>query len=230
MKLYNNSSYNYTAFINGREYIFNKKDTIEFNCNGPTRVDLIFRHKSSVFLNIFDIFLQMFIGDSTITLSYCDYSFLIRSCNEEMIYIENNVWNPRDQLSIYSCYADSDVINENYTMHDYKRLKRKHRNIHMFVTSLPVIGILLLVLAFIFEPAMPFIFGFLVWFVLFPVASIKEMKRFKDATEANLVNQTLCRYANERRKGEILVSEDISRTGKFVGKILNKMFKLDEDN
>lgn len=171
----------------------------------------------------------MFIGDSTITLSYCDYSFLIRNCNEEVVTLKDNIWNPRDQLSIYSCYADADVTNENYIIHDYKKLKRKHRNMHMFVTSLPVIGIVFLVLALTLDSSLPFIFCFFGWFILFPVASVKEMKRFKDVTEPDLINQTLCRYADERRKGKIFVSEDTSKTGKFFERIIGKMFKFDEE-
>lgn len=228
MKLYNKTSYKYTAFINGREYFVDKKATLEFECSEPTRIDLISCHKNRVFLNLLDVLLQMFIGDSTITLAYCDYSFLIQNCNQEVIVLKNNTWNPRDQLNIYSCYADADVTNENYSIHNYKRLKRKHRNMHIFVTSLPIIGILLLALALIFDP-IPFIFSFFVWFVLFPVASVKEMKRFKDATEPDLINLTLRQYADERRKGKIFVSEDTSKTGKFFEKIIGKMFKFDEE-
>lgn len=55
MKIYNDSSYSFTAFINGREYIINKKAAIEFDYHEPTRVDLISRKKNRVFLNILDL-------------------------------------------------------------------------------------------------------------------------------------------------------------------------------
>lgn len=230
MKIYNNTSNRYIAFVNGREYFLNRKAFIEFDCNGPTKVDLIPQHKNRVFLNILDLFLEMFIGDSTLTLAYCRYSFLITNCNQEVIELKNSIWNPRDQLTIYSCYANTDVANEYYEIHNFQKLKRKHSNMHIFVTSLPVIGILLLALALIFYPGIPFFIAFIGWFFLFPFSSVKEMKRFKEVTEPNLINQTLCHYADELRKGKVFVSEDTSKTGKFAEKILGKMFKFDEEN
>ena len=229
MKIHNNTSNKYTAFINGREYILNRKAFIEFDFDGTTKVDLIPRHKNRVFLNLLDLFLQMFIGDSTLTFAYCRYSFLIQNCNQNVIAIENNIWNPRDQLTIYACYADADVANEHYEINHFQKLKRKHRNMHIFVTSLPIIGVLIIALAFILEPVLPLIVCFLIWFFLFPFASVKEIKRFKQATEPNQINQTLCRYADELRKGAVYVSEDTSKTGKFIEKILGKMFKFDEE-
>lgn len=229
MKLYNDTSYKYTAFINGKEYFLDRKSTIAFECNTPTRVVLTAKDKNRVFINVFDLLLEMFFGSSTVTLAYCDYAFTIKDYAKDVITLKDNSWNPREQLGIHSCYADCEVENEQYTIHNFQKLNRKHRNMHIFVTSLLPVGIFLLILMLIFKAELPFILAFFVWFLIFPALGVKEMKRFKEATEPDLLNQTLCRYAGERKQGKVFVSEDTSKTGKFINNIIGKMFKFDED-
>lgn len=63
MKIYNNSSYRYTAIINGEKYNFNKKAIVEFNCTESADIKLISQHNSTICLNWIDIILGLFSGD-----------------------------------------------------------------------------------------------------------------------------------------------------------------------
>ena len=224
MKLQNDTTYEYSALIDGREYFLGKKSAIEFLCNENTRT----MNKSSVHINWLDIFFQMFGGDSTITKLYCDYSFQVKDSSVPFIKLKDNYWHPREQLSIHACYADDgSVINESYSIPHLDRIKKKHRNLHLYVTSLLPVGIILLFCMLFFEPLFSAL-GFILWFFFFPFLSIKEIKRFKEATKPDYVNNELCRYAVERRTGDRMFGDDTSKTGKFVEKVLGKMFKFDD--
>ena len=229
MKIHNNTLYKYTAFINGREFNLNRNSIIEFECDKPIKIDLISKNKNRVFINILDVFLGLFWGGSTLTIVYCDYSFLIRNCDINEISLKNNSWNPRDQITINSCYADIEVDEENYAIHNFNKIKKKHRNFHLFISSFLPVGIILFILCFLFTNPSVFIILFSAWLGLFGIPSFIEISRLDEFSNQAYVNQTLCRYADELRKGAVYVSEDTSKTGKFIGKILGKMFKFDEE-
>lgn len=229
MKLYNDTSYRYKAVINGKEYNFDKKTQLDLDCSDCEKIVLKCRNKSTVHLDWMAIILGVFFGDSTVAMLYCDYSFEIQNCDDTIISIKNNDWHPREQLGIHSCYADADVTGEEYTVPDISKIKRKHRNLHLFVSSLFPVGIILLILCFFFSPPALFILLFLIWLFVFAVPSIKEIKRFKKATAQNTLNQTLYKYANERRIGGKNYNETTSKTGRLIGKVLHKMFKFDEE-
>lgn len=229
MKIYNNTSYKYKAIIDGKEYDFNQKSTLSFDCREHVQVVLKCRNRSSVHLNWLDIIIGVFFGDSTVATLYCDYSFQIQDCNECTITINSKAWNPREQLGIYYCYADTNITNENYIVSDISRIKRKHRNLHLFVSSLLPVGIVFLILCFLTNQPAIFIILFVFWLLIYGLPGIKEIKRFKKDTEPEYINQKLCTYANYHRKGGTNYDETTSKTGRFVSKVLNKMFKFDEE-
>lgn len=230
MKIHNKTWYKYKAYINGREYYLDKKATIEFDGRGRTSVYLKCLNKSSVHMNWLELLiLGGFLGDCTSAKLYYDYSFQVENCSEATITLDFNIWNPREQVSIRSCYSDIDVLNESYVMPNFQKIAKKHTRFHMFVSSLLPIGILLLVLCFLFTNPILFIVLFALWLLIFGLPSFKEIKRFEEFTNQDYVIQTLCRYANERRKNKYFISEDTSKRGKFFENIIGKMFKFDEE-
>ncbi len=230
MKLHNKTIYNYKAIINGTEYYFNKGDIINFEYSEKTKVELKCLKKPSVHLDwLTIIFLQMFFGSTTITNIYADYSFVISSDECEIIEIKYNDWTPREQININTCYADADVTDEEYKLPLLEKVRKKHKNLHLFISNALPLGIACLVLCFFMDPPTLFIILFIVWLLLFELPGLKEIKRFKQIMKPDLLNEKLCEYAVNRRKHNYEFNEDLSRTGKFVQKIINKMFKFDED-
>ena len=75
MKLYNDTKYNYRAIINDIEYDFKKGTNVEVEDKENTKVLLMCQGKSSVHINILDLLLGVFFGDSTVTMLYADYYF-----------------------------------------------------------------------------------------------------------------------------------------------------------
>lgn len=43
------------------------------------------------------------------------------------------------------------------------------------------------------------------------------------------MNEKLCEYANSRRTEKVTLTENTSKTSKFMEKIIGKMFKVDEE-
>ena len=230
MKLHNKTIYNYKAMINGNEYSFDKGDIIDFEYSENTVVELKCLKKPSVHLDWLQIiFLQMFFGSTTITNIYADYSFVINSNEYEIIEINNNDWNLKEQININTCYADVGVTDEEYKLPSLKKVRKKHKNFHLFVSNALPLGIGCFVLCFFTDPPTPFIILFIVWLLMFELPGIKEIKRFKQIMKPDFLNEKLCEYAENKRKHIFESDRDLSKTGKFAIKIINKMFKFDED-
>lgn len=230
MKLHNKTLYNYKAVINGREFDFKKDATIELENTETTRVQLKCLEKSSVHLDWLSIiFLHYFFGSTTLTNIYADYSFEIENDINETVEIKYNDWCPREQINIKSCFANADVINEEYTLPQLDRVKKKHLLLHLFVSSAPLLGIACLVLAFLTDPPVLFIVLFFVWLLIFELPSLKEIKRFKQVMKPDYLNEKMCEYAVKSRAQGVIFKEDTSKTEKFMNKIMGKMFKFNED-
>ncbi|MGN0535113.1 MAG: hypothetical protein ACI4IR_03830 [Eubacterium sp.] len=230
MKLHNKTLYNYKAVINGREFDFKKDATIELEHTKNTRIQLKCLEKSSVHLDWLSIiFLHYFFGSTTLTNIYTDYSFEIENDINETIEIKYNDWCPREQINIKSCFADADVINEEYTLPQLDRVKKKHLLLHLFVSSAPLLGIACLVLVFLTDPPALFIVLFFIWLLMFEIPGHKEIKRFKQVMKPEYLNEKMCEYAVKSRAQGVTFKEDTSKTGKFMNKIIGKMFKFDED-
>ena len=229
MKIYNGTSYNYKAIVNGKEYDFDIKTALDVENNSSLNVDLICMNKNSVHLNWLDVILGVFFGDSTVTAIHCDYSFQINDNQETTITIKNNNWHSKEQLFLNSCYADVCVNDEKYILPDISKIRRKHTNLHLFVSSLLPIGILLIILMFIISPPGLPILLFFIWIFVFGIPSIKEVKKFKRAVSQENINQILTDSANEHRQGTVYPDYPASKSGKLVEKILNKMFKFNEE-
>lgn len=228
MILKNNTYCDYIAVINEKEYPLDKKESINIDAQIGANITIKSTKKDSIHLDIIALILGVFSGDDTVTFVNTDYHFTVEN-DCECITIIDNKWNPRTQIGIYSCYADSNVTNECYTMPNIKKTRKKHRLIHLFFSSALPIELVLIILCFLTDPPYLFVILFILLFVWFTLPSFKEIKRFKKITESNYINTKLCEYANERRNNGKSYDEDMSKTGKFVGKILNKMFKFDED-
>lgn len=226
MKLYNDTKYNYRAIINDIEYDLRKGTNIEVEDKENTKVLLMCQGKSSVHINILDLLLGVFFGDSTVTMLYADYYF--ETEKSDSITIKCNDWNEREQFSVYACYADAGVTKESYEITNLEKIKKKHTLLHLFVTSLFPVGIILLLLCFILSPPYPFILLFAIWFFIFGLPSLKEIKRFKKETTNEYINQMLCERAVMRRNNENY-DADTSKSSKFINGILKKMFKFDEE-
>lgn len=229
MELYNSTSYKYKAIIDGKECDLPSKSSVHFDYNEGMKVDLISLDKPWVHINWLDvIILQMFFGSTTYTRMYSDYSFVI---NEECDRIElgYNDWSVRDQININTVYAKSNVTDEEYRISNFDKVKKKHKRLHMLVSNAWPIGVGTLLACFLTDPPHLFIVLFLVWLIVFEIPSLKEIKRFNQVIKFDFINEKLCEYAQRRRVETITITDDTSKTGKIVGKILDKMFKFDED-
>lgn len=190
--------------------------------------------KDSVSIDISDVILGLFFGDSTLTKVYCDYEIKLKRLNAENITIilEENRWCPRTQVSFFSACAISEnceTIDNLFAAKNLEKTRKKHKRIHSFVTSLLPLGIILFACIFIFSPPAASILFFFFWALIFAFPSFKEIKRFKELSDPNLINEKLTAHAKYRREhGEDFFDWD-SRTDKFFKKILDKMFKPNED-
>ncbi len=230
MRLHNKTKYNYIAVINGKKYSFDKNDILDFEYLENTKVELKCQEKSSTHLDWLSIIaLQMFFGSTTITNIYADYSFVINSDENQVIEIVYNDWAPREQINIKACCAGTNVVNEEYRLPELGKIKKKHRNFHHFVSNALPLGIACLVFCFLTDPPILFIILFIVWLLMFEFPSLKEIKRFKQIADPKYLNDKLCEYAINKRQYGFNHNEDVSKTGKFMQKIIKKMFKFDED-
>lgn len=228
MIIKNNTANDYIAVIEGREYTLNGKSSINVLISGKTDIEIRGTQKDSVHLDFLDIILGLFMGDSTYAKINTDYHF---TASEEYGYItiKDNVWYARDQLTIEACCAEEYVTNESYTMPGLRKAAKKHKLLHLLVTSLPVVPIVLIILCFISDPPALWIVLFVLWFIIYGLPSFGEIKKFRKTTKPDFVNEKLCEFASRRRTEGDSFNSDSSAMGKFMTKILDKMFKPDED-
>ena len=230
MKLYNSTLYNYRAIIGNKEYELKGRAAIEFDCSDNTRVELINLNKSSVHMDwIQIILLQMLFGSTTLTKIYTNYSFVINDTSIDEIKLNYNDWSPREQIDIKSCYAQTNVSDESYSLPQLENVRKKHKILHLFVSNALPIGITVLILCFFTDPPYLFLLLFALWLIIFEIPSLKEIKRFKELMVPSYLNEKLCEYANSRRREKITFTDDTSKTGRFMEKVIGKMFKLDGD-
>lgn len=230
MKLQNSTLYNYRATIDNKEYELKGNSSIEFDCAQNTKVELINLNKSSVHMDwIQIILLQMLFGSTTLTKIYTNYSFVINDTSIETIKLDYNDWSPREQIDIKSCYAHANVSDESYSLPQLEKIRKKHKSLHLFVSNALPIGIAVLVLCFFTDPPYLFLLLFALWLIVFEIPSLKEIKRFKELMVPSYLNEKLCEYANSRRTEAITFTEDTSKTGKYIKKIIGKMFRFDEE-
>lgn len=230
MKLNNSTSYNYRAIIDNKEYELKGKTSIEFDCTQNTRIELKCLNKSSVHMDWLEIILlQMLFGSTTLTTIYTDYYFVINDTSIESITLGCNNWSPREQIKINSCYANAEVSDELYSLPQLDMVRKKHKRLHLFVSNALPIGIATLVLCFFTDPPYLFLLLFALWLIVFEIPSLKEIKRFKELMNPNYLNEKLCEYANSRRTETITFTEDTSKTGKLIEKIIGKMFRFNEE-
>lgn len=164
-----------------------------------------------------------------VTILYPDYSFKAFNNNNETIIINDNNWHLREQLSFNACYAEGEIADEKFTISDLQKTRKKHRNLHLFLTSLFPVGLIILLLCFFLESQGVLIFLFIIWALVFEIPSIKEICKFSKNTDIAFMNQKLCEYADKRRKGIKCPDTGNSKSGKLISKILNKMFRFDEE-
>lgn len=227
MKLKNRTIYNYDALINGNKYRLKSGDVITFECEAGTNVQLICTNKSYVHLDWLDILiLGMFIGSTTITGIYANYSFDIIDPNEEIIELDYNDWCIRSTININSVYAMQNVSNEQFSLPTLKKTRKKHKLLHMFVSNALPVGITDFILCFFYDPPYLFIILLILWLLLFELPSLKERKRFRQIMDGDELCKKLDEYAKERRIKPFVFGEDTSKTGKIFEKILDKMFKF----
>lgn len=230
MKLQNSTLYNYCAIIDGREYELKGRTTIEFDCTENTKVELINLNKSSVHMDWLQIILlQMLFGSTTLTKIYTNYSFVINDTSIETIKLDYNDWSPREQINIKSCYAHANVSQESYSLPELKKVRKKHKLLHLFVSNALPVGIAALVMCFFTDPPYLFIILFAIWLLVFEIPSLKEIKRFKQLMKPSYLNEKLCEYANSRRAEKFTFTENTSKTSRFMEKVIGKMFKFDEE-
>ena len=165
MILKNESHNGYIAIVNGIEYPLNKKSSISIDATKGTEITIKSTKKDTVHFDIFAIILGVFTDDDTVTFINTDYNFSVENDCDCITLLDNN-WNPRSQLGINACYADSNVTNESYSMPNIKKTKRKHKFIHLYVSSFFLVQLALVILCFLIDP--PYIcivFFILIFFV-----------------------------------------------------------------
>lgn len=229
MKLYNNSSNRYTAIINGKPCNFDRKAVLEFDYTKNMYITLKSQNCSTIHLNWIDMILGLFSGDCTVTILRPDYKFKIDDNSSETITIKDNNWNVKEQLSYNACYADGNISDEEYIISDMEKIRKKHKNFHLFLTSLFPVGLISLILCFVTSYFEIFAIIFAAWLLIFGIPSVKETIKFKQLTKTDRMNQKLCAFAVERRNGSPYPDVDESKSGKLINKIIKKMFKFDEE-
>ncbi len=225
MELYNSTKYKYRVIVNGESFNLNECSSIFFDCPIGTKIELIALDKPSVHIDWLEVLIfHWFFGSSTTTKIYTDYSFVVDEPNVGKITLDNNDWAVRLQITVKAPYIKEHVSNERYSLSEFDKIKKKHRNLHLFVSSAWPLGAAMSAMCFIADPPYLFILLFLLWILLFAVPSLKEIKRFNEVMQDGFINDNLCEYARKRRAGEFLFTDDTSKTGRFITKMLKKMF------
>lgn len=231
----NNTIYPFTVFSENNRYDLSKKLTVAVStCSDNAKLLFEIQKKDSVIIDIVDVSLGLFAGDSTSTCVHCDYEIEVNKLSGETVIItlEECRWAARTQVHFISACAapqNGEIIYESYNPKNLEKTRKKHKRIHSFVTSLLPLGIILFACIFIFSPPAASILFFFFWALIFAFPSFKEIKRFKELSDPNLINEKLTAHAKYRREhGEDFFDWD-SRTDKFFKKILDKMFKPEED-
>lgn len=229
MELYNSTKYKYRAIVNGRSFNLNGRSSIFFDCPIGTKVELLALDKPSVHIDWLEVLIfHWFFGSSTVTKIYTDYSFVVDDPYIEKINLDNNDWPVRLQITVNAPYIKETVSNERYSLSEFDKIKKEHRNLHLFVSSAWPLGAAMSAMCFVAEPPYLFIFLFLLWILAFAMPSLKEIKRFNEVMQNGFINDNLCEYAGKRRTGEFLFTDDTSKTGRFVTQMLKKLFGDDK--
>lgn len=230
MEIKNKTGYKYKIRNGEFEHYLNNDSSVSFNYEAGTKIELICLEKPYVHINWFDvILLQMFFGSTTLTRIFADYSFVVDDSSINSIELKYNDWPIREQININSCYANEEVLYEEYSLPQLKRVQKKHRRLHMFISNALPIGVGTLLACFLADPPYLFIFFFIIWLLAFELPALKEIKRFKQIMKPELLNEELCKYASKRRVEPLVFTDDTSKTSKFINKIFSKMFKFGDD-
>ncbi len=231
----NNTNFSFSAVCEENAYQLTDKNTVAiFSPLDETTILFEIQKKDSVAIDVLDIILGMFLGDSTTTKVYCDSIIKVKKLNDENITIvlNENLWHPREQADFLSACATSEngeITDLHFNAKNIEKTRKKHKRLHLFVTSLLPVGIILFLgfLIFCYEltAASLFILFFFFWFIIFGYPSVKEIKRFKELSDPNFINEKMLEHSKYRREHGTDFYDDNSKTGKIISKILDKMFK-----
>ena len=231
----NNTFFSFAVVFENNRYQLDRRKTTALFAHGE-KANILFeiQEKNSVSIDILDILLGLFLGDSTYTKVYCNYEIEVKKLSDETVTIvlEENRWCPREQAYFASCCAiseNSEITDKQYTARNLEKTKKKHKRMHLYVSSLLPIGLILFVCIFIFSPPDLAISFFLFWILFFGCPSMKEIKRFKKLSDLNLINEKMLEHSKYRKEHGTDFYDDNSKTAKFVEKVLDKMFKSDKD-
>lgn len=231
----NNTLFSFAVvFENNRYQLDSRKTTALFAYGEKANILFEIQEKDSVSISILDVLLGLFLGDSTITKIYCDYEIEVKKLIDEtvIIVLEENRWCPREQAYFASCCAiseNSEITDKQYPVRNLEKTKKKHKRLHLYVSSLLPIGLILFICIFIFSPPNLAISFFLFWVLFFGYPSMKEIKRFKKLSDLNLINEKMLEHSKYRKEHGTDFYDDNSKTAKFVEKVFDKIFKSDKN-
>lgn len=216
----------YSVIYNNQEYPSKNNNYIFLDLDDDHKKIYIKNHsKSSVSFDLLDLFLEMFYGDSTTTLIYCDYSFEILSNeNCEITLKENNfVINDRIKYLSYCAVSENaELGNDRFISQNIDKLIKKHKRIHfLFLSGLPLY-ILIAILALIFDNGLLWIF--ILIFLLFTLPSIKQRKTLKKHIENKTGIENLQKNVTGFREDDKYEEKLLSKADKIFFKLFEKLF------
>lgn len=231
IKIVNESNQSAFVIFNSAEYTFDRSNILYIETE-DTFADIIVKKStpSSVHINILDLLLGMLIGNGSVTSVNCDYSFRIECDDNCQIILKENRLSPKEQFVYSSFCAVSDsaeISDENYSVNNYKKIRRKHTFIHLFLLSALPLEVLLVLFFLIFtDNYLTMVVPVLLIFLLFTVPSLKQLKVFKYRVNNEYANQILteqCTVLRSSDSSSAIPNE--SKFDNFIVRILNKMFK-----
>lgn len=219
---------NTTIIYNGNEYRFNNDDILFIDIDDDDKTLYVKNPiASSVSVSLIDVILELFAGDSMITIIRPDYSFeILSNDNCEISLKENEKEFHFGNIKFKSFCAVSQgasLGNDKFVIKDLDKVRKKHRKMNLFVMSGLPFYILIALLALTISTDLFWIF--ILIFTIFTIPSIKSKKNFKKAVTQDNIIKTLLDNVVGYRTDENYEINKMSKSGRFMFKIFDKLFK-----
>lgn len=219
---------NTTVIYKGNEYRFNSDDILFIDIDDNDKT-LYVKNPigSSVSVSLIDVILELFAGDSMITIIRPDYSFEILSNNNCEIFLKENEkefhFGNIKFKSFCAVSQGANLGNDRFIIKDLDKVRKKHRKMNFFVMSGLPFYILIALLALTISTNLLWVF--ILIFIIFTIPSIKSRKNFKKSVTQDNVIKTLCDNVTGYRTDENYDIKNMSKSGRFMFKIFEKLFK-----
>lgn len=219
---------NTSVIYKGNEYGFNSDGVLFIDMDDDDKTLYVKNPvSSSVSVSIIDVILELFAGDSMVTVIRPDYSFdMLSSDNSEILLKENEKEFHFGNIKFKSFCAVSQgasLGNDKFIIKDIDKIAKKHKKLNLLVMSGLPLYIFIALLAVLITPSLFWVYIFI--FLIFTVPSIKSSRNFKKTVTQENIIKSLTDNVTGYRTDENYEINKMSKSAKFMFKIFDKLFR-----